>query len=198
MDYTLNIDIDRENNYVKQAYKTACEHGFHNEQRSNKHWLILVITEVSEAVEADRKLRFAQLEMFKRESCTPQVESHKEKHWQFCFEQFIKDTVADELADICIRLYDFLGVLGGKLNQKPSTDSFILWLETFGSYTFAECAYELCTILANKGTNVESSVAAALSFTRCWAKHLGVDLQQHIELKMQYNAMRVPLHGKQY
>ena len=121
-----------------------------------------------------------------------------EKHWQFCFEQFIKDTVADEFADICIRLYDFLGVLGGKLQQKPSTDSFVLWLDVYGNFTFAECAYELCTMLAEKRNNVESAIAAALSFTRWWAKHLGVDLQQHIELKMQYNAKRAPLHGKQY
>ena len=38
-----------------RAYKTACEHGFHEEELSDMHLLMLVITELSEAVEADRK-----------------------------------------------------------------------------------------------------------------------------------------------
>lgn len=43
------------NELSKRAYKCACEHGFHNEERSNEHWLCLVVSELMEAVEADRK-----------------------------------------------------------------------------------------------------------------------------------------------
>ena len=38
-----------------KAYKIACEHGFHDKEYSDKHWLMLVITELLEAVEADKK-----------------------------------------------------------------------------------------------------------------------------------------------
>lgn len=38
-----------------RAYKTACDHGFHDEELSNEHCLCLVISELMEAVEADRK-----------------------------------------------------------------------------------------------------------------------------------------------
>lgn len=38
-----------------RAYKTACEHGWHEENLSNEHNLCLVISELMEAVEADRK-----------------------------------------------------------------------------------------------------------------------------------------------
>lgn len=38
-----------------KAYKTACEHGFHDQELSNNHFLCLVISELMEAVEADRK-----------------------------------------------------------------------------------------------------------------------------------------------
>ena len=41
-----------------RAYKTACEHGFHDEELSNEHCLMLVITELSEAIEADRKGKY--------------------------------------------------------------------------------------------------------------------------------------------
>ena len=38
-----------------KAYKIAREHGFHEEEFSDGHYLMLVISELSEAVEADRK-----------------------------------------------------------------------------------------------------------------------------------------------
>ena len=37
-----------------KAYKIACEHGFHDTELSNKHFLCLIISELMEAVEADR------------------------------------------------------------------------------------------------------------------------------------------------
>ena len=36
-----------------RAYKTACDHGFHDEELSNAHLFCLVISELMEAVEAD-------------------------------------------------------------------------------------------------------------------------------------------------
>lgn len=38
-----------------KAYKCAVAHGWHEEKKSNRHWLCLVISELMEAVEADRK-----------------------------------------------------------------------------------------------------------------------------------------------
>ena len=46
-----NINL---NKWRDRAYKTACEHGFHDKELSNEHCLMLVITELSEAVEAER------------------------------------------------------------------------------------------------------------------------------------------------
>lgn len=38
-----------------RAYKNAVAHGWHGEDKSHCHWLCLVISELMEAVEADRK-----------------------------------------------------------------------------------------------------------------------------------------------
>ena len=40
-----------------KSYKNACEHGFHDQELSNEHCLCLVISELMEAVEADRKCK---------------------------------------------------------------------------------------------------------------------------------------------
>ena len=43
------------NDLRDKAYKNACEHGFHDQELSNEHCLCLIISELMEAVEADRK-----------------------------------------------------------------------------------------------------------------------------------------------
>lgn len=60
----LNLNILRD-----KAYKTACEHGFHDKELSNEHLLCLVISELMEAVEADRKGKRANENRFKKKGC---------------------------------------------------------------------------------------------------------------------------------
>lgn len=43
------------NNLRDSAYKNAVAHGWHEENLSNEHFLCLVISELMEAVQADRK-----------------------------------------------------------------------------------------------------------------------------------------------
>lgn len=53
-----NINL---NELRDRTYKTACEHGFHDKDLSNEHCLCLVISELMEAVEADRKGRLGKI-----------------------------------------------------------------------------------------------------------------------------------------
>ena len=43
----------------KEAHENAVRHGFWNEEHDIRHYLMLVITELAEAVQAYRKYRFA-------------------------------------------------------------------------------------------------------------------------------------------
>nr|DAK02209.1 MAG TPA: NTP-PPase-like protein [Caudoviricetes sp.] len=49
-----------------KAYRNAVAHGFHDKELSNEHCLCLVISELMEAVEADRKERFAKVPVDKK------------------------------------------------------------------------------------------------------------------------------------
>ena len=49
------------NELRNRAYKTACEHGFHDKELSNEHLLCLVTSELMEAVEADRNGRLGRI-----------------------------------------------------------------------------------------------------------------------------------------
>ena len=44
-----------------RAFDTACSHGFHDVERSNAHFMMLVLSEIGEMVEADRKSRRVKL-----------------------------------------------------------------------------------------------------------------------------------------
>lgn len=48
-----------------KAYQCAKEHGWHESEKSNEHWFCLVISELMEAVEADRMGRHANVERYK-------------------------------------------------------------------------------------------------------------------------------------
>jgi hypothetical protein len=45
------------------AYQTAKDHGFHDGDEGVQHYLCLVIAELAEAVEADRKCQRARVDM---------------------------------------------------------------------------------------------------------------------------------------
>lgn len=41
--------------YIEQVHQTATEHGWHEQKQSTEHWLMLIITEICEMIEADRE-----------------------------------------------------------------------------------------------------------------------------------------------
>ena len=95
-----------------EAYKNAVEHGFHDDDnnfsisKSVFHALFaqriaLIHSELSEALEADRKERFADLRSF-----DDSLQPFEDK-----FKAYIKDTIQDELADTIIRVLDLCGWL---------------------------------------------------------------------------------------
>ncbi len=188
--------------YTERAYEIACRHGFHDKDQPLAHWLMLVITEVSEMVEADRKSKRAQVAMFKRESVSPQPKDRVKSHWQFCFEQFIKDTVEDEMADVCIRLFDLAGNERCEIHEVNYTEwRFGEMRQMFMNNDFPVKAYELCLILVERGMypgTLEMVISSAISFLCYWAKTENIDLEWHINQKMKYNDMRSRLHGKKY
>lgn len=180
----------------------ACKHGFHDERVSVEHMLMFVLTEIAEAVEADRKWKHAQYDIFVRETS----KNEGTEHWMTCFKIFIKDTVEDELADICIRLYD----LCGEMCLEPIVEYSTMeshFQEIFGEDSFCERMYYLSRLILstngsplNDGTDecLSFVVGSALSFLFALARSMHINLMRHIRLKMEFNADRTAKHGKKY
>ena len=71
---------------------------------------MLILTEISEAVEADRKGLHAVYNAV--EYCYSHEDKIDVESRNRYFERDIKSTLEDELADVCIRIFDLCGMLG--------------------------------------------------------------------------------------
>ena len=177
---------------IADSYGIAKSHGFHAEDanRCTEHFIMLIVSELGEVIEADRKGKCCDLGIFD--------DAFRTVPFKEAFETYVKDSIGDEFADIVIRLADLCGVVGVRIEPSAMDDEFE---EDFGDYTFTECAFVLNHILVS-GTSVdddlEQRLGSALSFVIAWCHHLGIDLEEHVSLKMAYNDLRPMLNGKRY
>jgi hypothetical protein len=186
-----------------RAYKTACEHGFHDEELSNEHCLCLVISDLMEAVEADRKGKyFKGILTFEREFNRYSALVEEEKRFKCSFERHVKDTVPDELADAVIRLLDLAGLrnIHLELITKDIGNSIDEIAEYYKDDTFTEAIYCISTLpviytgLCGYNTAINEMILSIFGL----AKHLNIDLLWHIEQKQRYNELIPYKHGKKY
>lgn len=184
-----------------KAYKTACEHGFHDQELSNEHWLCLIISELMEAVEADRNdnwNRIAKVEQFKKRleiSCICQgldPEISKERGYEVTYNACIKGSIDEELADAVIRLLDLAGLRNLNLNR------FALVNVVSKKKTFTENIYSIIKDITNYKYTLEELVNYAITQVFVLSDILDIDLLWHIEQKMKYNELREKMHGKKY
>lgn len=172
------------NTYRDQAYTTALQHGFHDEPHKDEHWKCLIISELMEAVEADRKGYRADWEAFEKYEGRISFTENFERH--------IKDTVEDELADACIRIFDLAGYKNIDLELESERTPVI---DLKG--TFTEKIYNIVHVLVGCEP-LNRCLTLTLMRIFLLAEAMGIDIEHHIQLKMEYNASRSYKHGKKY
>lgn len=84
-----------------EIHENAKEKGFWDKERNMGEILMLIVSEVSEALEADREDRHANILSIDAVNALKNEES-----FQLYFKRQVKNTFADELADIVIRVLD--------------------------------------------------------------------------------------------
>lgn len=187
-----------------KAYHNAVAHGWHEENLSNEHFLCLVISELMEAVEADRKGIKSETVRFNKDMdyLIHELKLYGEKYDKFyieIFNRYIKDSVEDELADACIRILD----LAGLRNINFSSISFPIenskeHIENRSKLSFTEWCYDVTRVIARYNKDnypIGYLFIGILQELCCIAKIKNFDLLWHIEQKMKYNELRPYMHG---
>ena len=191
------MNTEKLNALKERAYKTAAEHGFHEDVKPDVFYIGLVMSEAGEAINADRKGLHADTKAFEEEEASGLSFAEN-------FRLHIKDSVEDEIADIVIRLLDFAGLKGYELifisYDQQSKHLFLLELKKYGlsgvlfrfMCFFSDALDENCT-----GPGI---IVLLCVFSACFGMFTGSDkdLWWFVERKMKYNEQRPKLNGKKY
>lgn len=183
----MKIPVEQLQEWAKQIYEIATTHGWHEQPNSPEHYLCLIMTELAEAVEADRNSRRADLETFDRKM------THldgSDECFKEMYKRYIKGSIEEEFADVVIRLIDMAVDIHG---DKMIWVGYFPYGERFDSRkSFSENAWFFIHEVLNLGyMNITDSVMYIYE----WAEYLRIDLTWHIKQKMKYNNLRSYKHG---
>lgn len=105
------------NEYVTKCHQTAKDKGFWDTKREFGTLLMLIVSELGEALEADRKGHISNYDLFWEDLNNISLTCPLGVFNSDSFERHIKDGVIDEIADTFIRLFDLCGGLGINIEQ---------------------------------------------------------------------------------
>jgi NTP pyrophosphatase (non-canonical NTP hydrolase) len=99
---------------IQMSHEGAKKKGFWNKQRNIGEALMLVTSELGEAIDAHQKGKF-----FDRSNTDLKIllNNINEESFKRRFKENVKDTFEDELADAVIRLFDLAGGMGVDLEK---------------------------------------------------------------------------------
>lgn len=175
------------NELTQKAHQNAVKHGFWSGRESNEHAIALIITEIAEMIEADRKGHHADMVSYQQLSKTGGFDKE-------AFDMFVDHTVECEMADAVLRLHDLAGAIRLDFDKMRESN----YHRDFERFSFTENAYGLIKGLTAPNHSLESRIVFAIYYLHDWADYMGIDLEEIISLKMYYNEGRPINHGKKY
>lgn len=195
------ITNERISDLVSNSYRVARNHGFHDDYHSPAHYMMLVLSEIGEMVEADRKNIRVRFPIDSLENML------RFNDYTMAFDSYVKDTLEDEMADVVIRLCDFCG----SLNVLPYTNDVMVdmsdeFAKFFGDKSICEQCFALSSMVVDverasydaDDSEMRKRLGSTLSFIFEMANYHGIDLLWHVDRKMEYNESRPRRHGKAY
>ena len=190
------LDPEKLNKWMKSIFENATAHGWHDKPISPEHYCGLIMTEMAEAVEADRNGRRAKTEMMadvmktQAEGEIGLTQQWYETWFQTYYKEYIKGSIEEEFADVVIRVLDMAQEVHG---DKMRWLGYYPYGQVYDERkSFIENAWYFIREVLNWGT---MNISDCVSFMYDWAQDLGIDLDQHIEWKMKYNELRSYKHG---
>lgn len=186
----------------KQAFESAKSKGFYSDTGIDiTFYLMFIIVEMSEALQADRKDRHGSIEDYDSE-----IEMGRDI--PTAYKNTLEGTVESEFADIAIRILSLLGSIMDSEKAEFMEDEDLI-----DEYKLAEFIFGL-DLVEDLYRLIEKMGVCDLNDSPNWylAKHLqkilmdifaiahcnNINLMEHIRLKMKYNETRPYLHGYKY
>ena len=179
-----------------EIYGNAVAHGFHDEKLTVEHFLGLVLSEIGEAINADRNPNAPTV----TEATLEQAQLLADQsigHVAFVefFKSNIKGSVIEELADVAIRILDLAGMLGITFQDDLEVDDLVF------NTTFPDRLFDFALSLDSldlEYTDQDDFISCLEDLSSIALHFTHLDLWQVVRLKMVYNKTRPTLNGKKY
>lgn len=188
--------------FMTNAYENAKSKGLLNSDLDINKELMLIITEMSETIQAQRHDRHGSIEDYNKWIGVSEEQAYKES---------LEGTVESEFADIALRIMSLLGYYDSQNIICLMNDAEIKKTVEFHKVEFEHGNWSLpdaMYIIITRMTYFPFSCSPAWMNTMrlqdilmqvfALAKVEGIDLVEHIKLKMKYNESRPYLHGCLY
>ena len=186
--------------FMTKAYENAKVKGFYKPDLDINKALMLIITEMGEAIQASRHNRHGSIEGY-----NTYLEVSDE---HVAYEESLEGTVESEFADITLRIISLLGWYDSQNTICLMNDTELKKTEEFHKVEFEHGNYCLPTamyLIITRITYFPFSCSPAWMNTLrlqdilvqvfALAHAEGIDIVEHIKLKMQYNESRPYLNG---
>lgn len=184
---------------MTKAYETAKAKGFYKPDLDINQALMLIITEMGETIQASRHDRHGSIEDYNKWLGVSEEQAYEES---------LEGTMESEFADIAIRI---ISLLGWYASQKPiclmsdieikKTIDFHKVEFEHGNWSLPDAMYLIITRMTYFPFSCSPAwmntlrLQDILVLVFALAQVEGIDLVEHIELKMKYNETRPYLNG---
>ena len=196
--------------FMTKAYENAKAKGFYKPDLDINQELMLIITEMGEAIQASRHDRHGSIEDYNKLLGIYNI------MWlgvpeEKSYEESLEGTVESEFADIALRIMSLLGwyayqkpiCLMNDIEIKKTIDFHKVEFE-HGNWSLPDAMYLIITRMTYFPFSCSPAWMNTLRLQDilvqvfALAIVVGIDLVEHIELKMKYNESRPYLHGCLY
>lgn len=170
-----------------EAYSVAKANEWHEEEHSDEHYLMLIITEIAEAVQADRNGISPDIDGYKAF-----IEAHDETCVAYAYNHFIKGCLEEELADVVIRCLDLAGLRDIDFRY---ADMLLSEGVREVQVPFPELMYLACEEITYHGDDLTEKLNALVAGIIAYCNQKDIDLDFLIRTKINYNRLRGYHHG---
>jgi NTP pyrophosphatase (non-canonical NTP hydrolase) len=190
------LDPEKLTEWQQKIWEIATAHGWHDKPLSPEHYCGLIMTEMAEAIEADRNGRRAYSDEFEKllgpnyETSLQLAPGVSRSNFEALYKNYIKGSIEEEFADVVIRLLDMAQEVHG---DKMEWHGYYPYGQVYHvTKSFLENAWYFIREMLNWGY---MNISDCVSFMFDWANHLDIDLNKHIAWKIKYNELRPYKHG---
>ena len=173
--------------YGKAQECSKCNGSKINPDKNIDELLMLIVSELGEALEAHRNGNFAPKELMNPTT------GEKWKTFEgppmniVVFEHYIKDTFEDEIADVFLRLFDLCGFIEKEILPIEYKRLNEGWSNNTGSNLL---------VVVKQLLNKDFSFAYSILLSFC--NFHGIEIEKYVYAKMAYNKTRDYKYGKEY